>query len=93
MWCQDGPDDAHMLNQLLIDVHSPSKYRVFGTIQNFPGFQVRQLGVGNITKRRLLQKAFNCPAGSAYAPDKHCNVWTSKATNGKRSIPWIAGNP
>uniref|UniRef100_A0AC34GMD0 Peptidase M13 C-terminal domain-containing protein n=1 Tax=Panagrolaimus sp. ES5 TaxID=591445 RepID=A0AC34GMD0_9BILA len=60
-WCQTAPDPAEELNQLLMDTHSPAKYRVIGTLQNFPAFRA----------------AFNCPIGSALAPAKHCNVWIS----------------
>ncbi|KAK6031799.1 peptidase family M13, partial [Ostertagia ostertagi] len=59
VWCEKERTQDLQYKQLMVDPHSPSKYRVFGTIQNYPAFQV----------------AYNCPANSAYSPNPHCNVW------------------
>ncbi|RCN52486.1 hypothetical protein ANCCAN_01530 [Ancylostoma caninum] len=47
-WCEKRRNENAMLNQLLRDVHSPSEYRVWGTMQNFPAFK----------------DAFHCPSTS-----------------------------
>ncbi|EYB89606.1 hypothetical protein Y032_0230g2983 [Ancylostoma ceylanicum] len=39
IWCQVPDDEASLRSQLMFDVHSPSMYRVWGTIQNFPAFK------------------------------------------------------
>uniref|UniRef100_A0AAZ3Q1E7 Neprilysin n=1 Tax=Oncorhynchus tshawytscha TaxID=74940 RepID=A0AAZ3Q1E7_ONCTS len=58
VWCgTHRPEQA--VNSIKVDVHSPGKFRVLGSLQNFPEFA----------------KAFNCPKNSYMVPDKTCQVW------------------
>uniref|UniRef100_A0A3P9AX86 Neprilysin n=1 Tax=Maylandia zebra TaxID=106582 RepID=A0A3P9AX86_9CICH len=47
------------VNSIKVDVHSPGKFRVLGSLQNFPEFA----------------KAFNCNKSSYMVPDNICRVW------------------
>nr|XP_046149650.1 neprilysin-like isoform X2 [Oncorhynchus gorbuscha] len=58
VWCgTHRPQQA--VNSIKVDVHSPGKFRVLGSLQNFPEFA----------------KAFNCPKNSSMVPDSICRVW------------------
>ncbi|CAD5214481.1 unnamed protein product [Bursaphelenchus xylophilus] len=72
VWC-DAPTDDDVKQFMLVDNHSPSKYRVIGSLQNFPAFRA----------------AFNCPIGSKYAPGEKCDVWVSdvKPARGVPAVP------
>jgi len=58
VWCENvTPQRAREL--VLIDPHSPGKFRVIGTVQNSPEFP----------------KAFGCKPGDAMVPANACHVW------------------
>ncbi|XP_057304253.1 endothelin-converting enzyme homolog [Hydractinia symbiolongicarpus] len=48
-----------LVEQIEVDVHSPEKQRVIGSLQNEPDFA----------------KAFSCPSGSYMNPVKKCSIW------------------
>jgi predicted metalloendopeptidase len=58
IWCEVNTEKAQR-EWLSYDPHSPGRYRVIGTLQNFSPFS----------------KAFNCKAGSQMNPNKKCQVW------------------
>ncbi|XP_071389763.1 neprilysin-like, partial [Centroberyx affinis] len=58
VWCgTHRPEQA--VNSIKVDVHSPGKFRVLGSLQNFPEFA----------------KAFSCKKNSYMVPDNICRVW------------------
>uniref|UniRef100_A0A8C9ZU79 Neprilysin n=1 Tax=Sander lucioperca TaxID=283035 RepID=A0A8C9ZU79_SANLU len=58
VWCgTHRPEQA--INSIKVDVHSPGKFRVLGSLQNFPEFA----------------KAFNCNKNSYMVPANICRVW------------------
>ncbi|ESO07738.1 hypothetical protein HELRODRAFT_110566 [Helobdella robusta] len=58
VWCANS-NAADVKNSIMIDTHSPPRFRVIGSVTNFPEFA----------------KQFNCPAGSPMNPLKKCEVW------------------
>ncbi len=58
VWCQNQTD-AESRRRVLIDPHSPGKWRVNGTVQNFDEFG----------------KAFGCTKGQPMYPVNSCRVW------------------
>ncbi|XP_068173675.1 neprilysin-like isoform X3 [Antennarius striatus] len=58
VWCgTHRPEQA--VNSIKVDVHSPGKFRVLGSLQNFQEFA----------------KAFSCNKSSYMVPDNICRVW------------------
>ena len=58
VWCENmSAEEAR--NRAMTDPHSPGRFRVNGTFQNFPEFQ----------------KAFSCKAGQPMVPTTSCRVW------------------
>ncbi len=58
VWCEKSrPEVVRM--RVVIDPHSPGKYRVDGTVQNMPEFQ----------------KAWGCKAGQPMVAENACRVW------------------
>jgi predicted metalloendopeptidase len=58
VWCENvAPQRAREL--VLVDPHSPGKFRVIGTVRNSPEFPT----------------AFGCKTGDAMVPKKACHVW------------------
>ena len=58
VWCQNSKD-AYNRQAALTDPHSPGKWRVNGSVQNFEEFG----------------KAFNCSKGKPMYPENSCRVW------------------
>jgi putative endopeptidase len=58
VWCQNTTEPAAR-QAALVDPHSPGRWRVNGTVQNFDAFG----------------KAFGCKVGQPMMPAKSCRVW------------------
>jgi putative endopeptidase len=58
VWCQNQTD-ASSRQSALVDPHSPGKWRVNGSVQNFDEFG----------------KAFGCTKGTPMYPANSCRVW------------------
>ena len=58
MWCADVAEEYERL-MLRVNPHSPSRFRVNGTLRNLPAFG----------------RAFSCKVGSDLRPEKPCEVW------------------
>lgn len=58
VWCSvRTPESSH--EGLITDPHSPSRFRVIGTVSN----------------SREFAEHFSCPLGSPMNPPKKCEVW------------------
>ena len=58
VWCENR-SEAYSRNAVLVDPHSPGRFRVNGTVQNFDEFG----------------KAFGCKKGQPMYPESSCRVW------------------
>ena len=58
IWCENVREESER-NSVLTDGHSPGKWRVNGTVQNFDEFG----------------KAFGCSKGTPMYPENSCRVW------------------
>jgi putative endopeptidase len=58
VWCQNQTEQSAR-QSALVDPHSPGKWRVNGSVQNFDQFG----------------KAFGCTKGQPMYPEKSCRVW------------------
>jgi putative endopeptidase len=58
VWCENRREQYSRM-MVKVDPHSPGKFRVNGTVQNFDEFG----------------KAFNCKKGSPMYPEHSCRVW------------------
>jgi predicted metalloendopeptidase len=57
-WCSKDREDEAKL-RLVVDPHSPPRFRVNGALRNLPDFAA----------------AFHCAAGDEMAPENSCEVW------------------
>jgi putative endopeptidase len=58
VWCENRSEE-YSRNAVLVDPHSPGRFRVNGTVQNFDEFG----------------KAFGCKKGQPMYPETSCRVW------------------
>lgn len=59
VWCEATIDSDTAERRAKMDVHSPGRLRVIGSVSNSEDFA----------------KTFNCPVGSAMNPERKCNIW------------------